>query len=162
VTRFGEACGTGDTTMTTRTAPDAHGEIGAPFAEPSYAAVFIYLAVLIGAELGVYAMSPPIVLKAGLLVALAIANVTLAAMYFMHLAVERGGLWLIAVTPVVLAAILYLTLRPDVSARRWAHEPANNPIGMRQATAYSAGGRDASLTPPAPADSNGRASAMNH
>ncbi len=91
-------------------------------AEPNYIAIFIYLAILTGVELLVYAMNFPTVLKIGLLVALAIAKATLVAMYFMHLAIERKGLWVIAATPMVLVAFCYLMLRPDLSSRAWTHQ----------------------------------------
>ncbi|HVA76660.1 MAG TPA: cytochrome C oxidase subunit IV family protein [Candidatus Binataceae bacterium] len=88
---------------------------------PSYIAVFIYLSVLTGVELLVYAMNFPTDLKIGLLVALALAKAVLVAMYFMHLATEHKGLWVIAATPMVLVAFCYLMLRPDLSKRAWAH-----------------------------------------
>ncbi len=91
-------------------------------AEPNYIAIFIYLAVLTGVELLVYAMNFPTVLKIGLLVALALAKAVLVAMYFMHLAMERKGLWIIAATPMVLVAFCYLMLRPDLSARAWSSQ----------------------------------------
>jgi cytochrome c oxidase subunit 4 len=92
-------------------------------AEPNYIAIFIYLAVLTGVELLVYAMSFPTTIKIGLLVALAMAKAILVAMYFMHLAMERKGLWIIAATPMVLVAFCYLMLRPDLSARAWTSQP---------------------------------------
>ena len=61
----------------------------------NYVAVFIYLTLLTGAELGVYGLGLPRTVMIGSLVALALAKATLVAMYFMHLAMERRGygLW---------------------------------------------------------------------
>ena len=118
--------------MTTESATTAHAE---QHAEPNYIAVFIYLAVLTGAELGVYALGFTPVLKIGLLVALALAKATLVAMYFMHLAMERRGLWIIAATPLVLVAWCYFMLRPDLSHRSWAHFSQTQNIGVRESAA---------------------------
>ena len=101
-------------------------------AGPSYFAIFIYLALLTGAELVVYALGFSQVLKIGLLVALALAKATLVAMYFMHLATERKGLWVIAATPMVLVAFCYLMLRPDLSHRSWAHYDENQVVGQHE------------------------------
>jgi len=97
-------------------------EAHAAHAEPNYIAIFIYLAILTGVELVVYALNFPTVLKIGLLIALALAKAVMVAMYFMHLAMERRGLWVIAATPLFLVAFCYMMLRPDLSARAWTHE----------------------------------------
>ncbi|MGH7780069.1 MAG: cytochrome C oxidase subunit IV family protein [Candidatus Binataceae bacterium] len=107
--------------MAAEAAMDSHQEAYAAHSGPSYIAVFIYLAVLTGIELLVYAMNFPTDIKIGLLVALALAKAALVAMYFMHLATEHKGLWVIAITPMVLVAFCYLMLRPDLSKRAWAH-----------------------------------------
>ncbi|HEY6419744.1 MAG TPA: cytochrome C oxidase subunit IV family protein [Candidatus Binataceae bacterium] len=106
--------------MTTETATNASA---APHAdhETNYIAIFVYLTILTGAELLVYSMNLPTVIKIGLLVALALAKATMVAMYFMHLAMERRGLWIVAATPLFLVAFCYLMLRPDLSKRAWAH-----------------------------------------
>ncbi len=93
----------------------------AEHAEPNYIAVFIYLAVLTGVELAVYAAGLPEAAKVGLLVALAWAKAVLVAMYFMHLAMERRALWIIALTPVLLVTFLCFMLMPDLTSRIWAH-----------------------------------------
>ena len=119
--------------MAAETATAQHG--GAAPAEhegANYIAVFIYLTVLTGAELGVYAMHLPKPLMVGALVALALAKATLVAMYFMHLALERKGLWIIAAIPLVIIAFCYLMLRPDLSRREWAHTEANQVIGHHE------------------------------
>ena len=96
---------------------------------PSYIAVFIYLTLLTAAELGVYGLGLPKTVMVGALVALALAKATLVAMYFMHLAIERKGLWVVAATPLVIVAFCYLMLRPDLSRRSWASHPENVVIG---------------------------------
>jgi cytochrome c oxidase subunit IV len=96
---------------------------------PSYIAVFVYLTLLTAAELGVYGLGLPKTIMVGALVALALAKATLVAMYFMHLAMERKGLWVVAVTPLVIVAFCYLMLRPDLSRRSWASHQENVVIG---------------------------------
>ena len=86
---------------------------------PNYIAVFIYLAILTGIELGVYAMGLPQVAKVGLLIALAWAKAVLVAMYFMHLAMEKRALAIIAIIPVVLVTFLCFMLLPDLTTRMW-------------------------------------------
>lgn len=98
--------------MTTQTTTDEH-------ADPNYIAIFIYLTVLTGIELAVYAMGLPQTAKVGLLVALAWAKAVLVAMYFMHLAMEKRALWIIAATPVVLVTFLCFMLLPDLTTRMW-------------------------------------------
>lgn len=102
---------------------------------PSYIAVFVYLTVLTGVELLVYAMNFPTDIKIGLLVALALAKAVLVAMYFMHLATEHKGLWVIALTPMILVAFCYLMLRPDLSKRAWAHSRHTAPVATEPAAA---------------------------
>ena len=112
---------------------------------PNYIAVFIYLTVLTAAELGVYAMSLPRPVMIGSLVALALAKATLVAMYFMHLAVERKGLWIVAGTPLVIIAFCYFMLRPDLSRRSYASHPENVVIGHPE-------GGEGSASPAAPSE----------
>jgi cytochrome c oxidase subunit IV len=99
---------------------------------PSYVAVFIYLTLLTGAELGVYGLGLPKTVMVGALVALALAKATLVAMYFMHLAIERKGLWVVAATPLVIVAFCYFMLRPDLSRRSWASHPEDVVIGHHE------------------------------
>ncbi len=86
---------------------------------PNYIAVFIYLAILIGIELGVYAIALPQTAKTGLLFALAWAQAVLVAIYFMHLAMEKRALALIAIVPVVLVTLLCFMMLPDLTTRMW-------------------------------------------
>ena len=100
--------------------------------EPNYIAVFIYLALLTAAELGVYGLGLPKSVMIGALVALALAKAALVAMYFMHLAMERKGLWVVAVIPLVIVAFCYFMLRPDLSRRAWASHPENVVVGHHE------------------------------
>ncbi len=67
-----------------------------------------------------------------MLVALALAKAVLVAMYFMHLAMERKGLWIIAAIPLVIVSFCYLMVRPDLSARSWAHDKEDLVIGHHE------------------------------
>ncbi len=107
--------------MATEAAISGTHPAAAEHPEPNYIAVFIYLAILTGVELAVYAAGFPQVAKVGLLVALAWAKAVLVAMYFMHLAMERRALWIIALTPVLLVTFLCFMLMPDLTSRIWAH-----------------------------------------
>ena len=102
--------------MTTQAAVSGHA---VEHDEPNYIAIFIYLAVLTGVELVVYAVGLPQVAKVGLLIALAFAKAVLVAMYFMHLAIERRALAIIAITPIVLVTFLCFMLLPDLTTRMW-------------------------------------------
>jgi cytochrome c oxidase subunit 4 len=99
---------------------------------PSYIAVFIYLSLLTAAELGVYGLGLPKPIMIGALVALALAKAALVAMFFMHLAMERKGLWVVAVTPLVIVAFCYFMLRPDLSRRSWASHQENVVVGHHE------------------------------
>ena len=99
---------------------------------PSYLAVFIYLTLLTAAELGVYGLGLPQTVMVGALVALALAKAALVAMFFMHLAMERKGLWVVAVVPLVIIAFCYFMLRPDLSRRSWASHQEDVVIGHHE------------------------------
>ena len=118
-------------TATATSAP--HGD-AAPLEheEPNYIAVFIYLALLTGAELGIYGMGLPRTVMIGSLVALALAKAVLVAMYFMHLSMERKGLWIIAAIPLIIVAFCYFMLRPDLSERNWAAHDEHLVIGHHE------------------------------
>jgi len=117
--------------MTTQAAISGHP---AEHSDPNYIAVFIYLSVLTAIELGVYAMGLPQVAKVGLLIALAWAKAVLVAMYFMHLAMEKKGLAIIAMIPVILVTFLCFMLLPDLTPRMWTRfdhpRPVTNPAEM--------------------------------
>ncbi len=97
----------------------AISEHDADRSRPNYVAVLIYLAILTAIELAVHATGIPQVAKTGLLIALAWAEAVLIAMYFMHLAMEKKGLAVFAMIPVVLVTFLCLMLLPDVTTRTW-------------------------------------------
>ena len=99
---------------------------------PSYIAVFIYLTLLTAAELGVYGLGLPKTVMVGALVALALTKAALVAMFFMHLATELKGLWVVALTPLVIVAFCYLMLRPDLSRRSWAHTDEHVVVGQKE------------------------------
>lgn len=125
---------------------EAHAE---PHEEPNYIAVFIYLTVLTGAELLVYSLALPKPVLVGILVAMALAKAVLVAMYFMHLSFERKGLWIIAATPMVILLWGYLMIRPDPSARSWAHTPENQVVGHHEGAEGSEGAAPAASEAPA-------------
>ncbi len=111
----------------------AHAPHGAVEHEgPSYIAVFIYLTLLTAAELGVYGLGLPKPIMVGALVALALAKAALVAMFFMHLAMERKGLWIVAVVPLVIISFCYFMLRPDLSRRTWASHQEDVVIGHKE------------------------------
>ena len=115
-------------------------------AEPNYIAIFIYLGILTAVELFVYAIGLPQVPKVGLLIALAFAKAVLVAMYFMHLAIERKVLAIIAIIPIILVTFLCFMLLPDLTTRMWTrfdHKiKVTNPAEM---------GANPVAPPPAPA-----------
>jgi len=102
--------------MTTQAAVSGHA---VEHEDPNYIAIFIYLAILTAVELVVYAVGLPQVAKVGLLVALAFAKAVLVAMYFMHLAIERKVLAIIAIIPIILVTFLCFMLLPDLTTRMW-------------------------------------------
>jgi cytochrome c oxidase subunit IV len=111
--------------MTTQAAISGHE---AAHSGPNYIAVFIYLAILTAIELGVYAAGLPQIPKVALLVALAWAKAVLVAMYFMHLAMERRALAIVALTPVILVTFLCFMLLPDLTSRMWTKFDHPRPV----------------------------------
>ncbi len=83
---------------------------------PNYMAIFGWLFVLTVTEIGVIYMPIARLAIVILLVSLAVSKASLVAMYFMHLRFERLTLGLIAVTPLVIGALLVSLLIPDSSA----------------------------------------------
>ena len=84
---------------------------------PNYILIWVYLAVLTAAELGL-AFELPIGrnLKLILLLALAVWKAFLVAMFFMHLKFERWNLRMLFIIPLPLAAILILAV---ISEKVW-------------------------------------------
>jgi cytochrome c oxidase subunit 4 len=87
---------------------DTHAKHG-----PSYMAIFWYLAVLTVVEIGVIFLPISKLAIGVLLVSLASAKAALVALYFMHLRFETKTLGYIALTPVLIGALLVLVLLPD-------------------------------------------------
>jgi cytochrome c oxidase subunit IV len=81
--------------------------------EPNYMAIFWWLAALTVIEIGVIFMPWPRLAIGTLLVALAVSKAALVAMYFMHLRFETRTLGYIALTPLILGALLVFVLLPD-------------------------------------------------
>ena len=91
---------------------------------PNYWAVWIWLAVLTILEVGVTLIPElAIIVKALLLVALAVGKALLVALYFMHLRFETRTLGAIVLTPFVICVFLVFMLMPDVG-----FEPRESPI----------------------------------
>jgi cytochrome c oxidase subunit 4 len=80
---------------------------------PSYMAIFWYLAVLTVLEILVIFAPVPKMAIAVMLVAMASAKAALVALYFMHLRFETKTLGYIALTPIVIGALLVMVLLPD-------------------------------------------------
>jgi cytochrome c oxidase subunit 4 len=80
---------------------------------PSYMAIFWYLAVLTVVEIGVIFLPIGKMAIGVLLVSLASAKAALVALYFMHLRFETKTLGYIALTPVLIGALLVMVLLPD-------------------------------------------------
>ena len=91
---------------------------------PNYILIWIYLAVLTAAELGL-AFELPISrnLKLGLLLFLAVWKALLVGLYFMHLKFEKRILAMVAVTPPMLLMMFLFITYPDTAWRlftQWA------------------------------------------
>jgi cytochrome c oxidase subunit 4 len=82
-------------------------------ASPNYMAIFLWLFILTVTEIAVIYLPVAKVVIVILLVGLAISKASLVAMYFMHLRFERLTMGLIAVTPVLIGALLIFLLIPD-------------------------------------------------
>lgn len=156
--------------MATTTAAHAPAgtEVAAEHEEPNYIAVFIYLTILTGVELLVYSLALPKPVIVGMLVALALAKAVLVAMYFMHLAIERKGLWIVAGVPLVILLWGYLMIRVDPGARSWAHNPENQVVGHHEGAPDAGGlqspslreGESAEAPPPSGGDASQSAPAQ--
>jgi cytochrome c oxidase subunit 4 len=76
-------------------------------------AIFWYLAVLTVVEIAVIFMPIAKLVIGIMLVSLASAKAALVALYFMHLRFEARTLGYIALTPVLIGALLVMVLMPD-------------------------------------------------
>ncbi len=81
--------------------------------EPNYFGIIVVLAVLTAAEIGVVLLDIPRFIVGTILVVLALWKAALVALYFMHLKFEKKTLLAIAVTPLILCALLMFSLLPD-------------------------------------------------
>ena len=81
--------------------------------EPNYIAIWIWLAVLTIAEVGIAVIDIPRIVTVVGLVGMALAKAALVGAYFMHLRFETKTLAAIAITPLFLCVFLLLMLRPD-------------------------------------------------
>jgi len=83
---------------------------------PSYYLIWLILAVLTAAEVGVALLSAiPKTLLIVILIAMAIWKALLVAMYYMHLKFEPRKLWILTAAPLPLAVILVVI----VLAEKW-------------------------------------------
>ena len=77
-----------------------------PTHHPNYMGVFLGLALLTGAELGIAFLPWPKRVLVLILIALALWKAVLVALYYMHLRFEPRRLWFLAASPLPLAVIL--------------------------------------------------------
>jgi cytochrome c oxidase subunit 4 len=90
-----------------------------------YIKVFWWLLVLTIVEIGVvFAPMAKLAINMALII-LALVMASLVAMYFMHLRFERRALALVALTPLLLGALLVFALLPDLTAA--THQSAPTP-----------------------------------
>jgi cytochrome c oxidase subunit 4 len=83
-------------------------------AEPNYIAVFLALAALTAAEIGIFYLHLGRVFMIVALILLALIKAFLVAWYFMHLRSERFTLIFITTIPLFLVVDLLLGLMPDI------------------------------------------------
>ena len=86
--------------------------------EPNYFGIIVVLAILTAAEIGVVLTHLPRFIVGVMLVTLALWKAGMVALYFMHLKFEKKTLALIAVTPLILCALLMFSLLPDSDPKR--------------------------------------------
>jgi cytochrome c oxidase subunit 4 len=91
--------------------------------EPNYVAIFVVLALLTVAEIGVVFMPVGKTLIGSMLVIMALTKAFLVGAYFMHLKFENRTLALIAITPLVLCVGLLFALMPDSNPALVANPP---------------------------------------
>src|SRR5437762_2786555 len=87
--------------------------------EPNYMGVFWWLLVLTILEICViYAPMAHLAIVL-LLIVMALTKASLVAMFYMHLALEKRTLGIIALTPLVLCVFLIFALTPDLAGGIW-------------------------------------------
>lgn len=82
--------------------------------ERPYMKVFAWLGIITLVEVGITFLPIAKLIIILFLIALAVSKALLVAMYYMHLKYDRRILTVIAVSPLVLAALLTLALLPDI------------------------------------------------
>ncbi len=83
-----------------------HGES----AHPPYMMIWVVLAVLMFAKVGVSLVDMGRGMSIALLVLISLVSAVLVALYYMHLRFEPKKLWILAALPLPLIAILILTV----------------------------------------------------
>lgn len=116
------------------------GQVPAEYIEPNYLAIWLYLAVLTALELLVVYARLDKALMVGLLIGLAWAKVAMVAMYFMHLRFERRGMLVVALSPLLLIAVMVTALVPDFSTRDYPRHGSGEVAWMVQAVAHNLNG----------------------
>ena len=80
---------------------------------PPYMKIFGVLAAMMGAKVLVSLSSLPKNLAVGLLLLISFSSAALVALYYMHLRFETKRLWLLALIPFPLIAILIVTVMQE-------------------------------------------------
>jgi len=96
----------------------AHSGAAHAHKEPNYFGIIVVLAILTAAEIGVVFVGLPRFVLGVILVVLALWKAGMVALYFMHLKFEKKTLAVIAVTPLILCALLMFALLPDSDPER--------------------------------------------
>ena len=99
-------------------------------ASPNYWLIWLYLFILTVLEIAVIFTPIARVAVVISLIALALAKASMVAAYFMHLRFEVRTLSMIAVTPLLLGALLIFILIPDHSAVQHKTEPGKRPVAV--------------------------------
>jgi cytochrome c oxidase subunit 4 len=100
-------------------------------ASPNYWMIWLYLSILTVIEIAVIFAPMAKLLIAIALISLALTKAVLVAAYFMHLRFEVRTLSLIALTPLVLGALLTFILIPDHSAVPHKTAPGKRPAAVQ-------------------------------
>jgi cytochrome c oxidase subunit 4 len=91
--------------------PSVAGAQSTPHKAPNYYLIWVILAVLTLAEVGVaFLTAIPKQLLIIILILMALWKAALVAMYYMHLKFEPKKLWVVALAPVPLAIILVMVV----------------------------------------------------
>jgi cytochrome c oxidase subunit 4 len=91
--------------------PSVAGAQSTPHKAPNYYLIWVILAVLTLAEVGVaFLTAIPKQLLIIILILMALWKAALVAMYYMHLKFEPKKLWVVALAPVPLAIILVVVV----------------------------------------------------